>query len=46
MAKILSIALNPAIDIASEAEQIRHTHKTRTHNQQQFPGGAASMLLA
>lgn len=39
MAKILSIALNPAIDIASEAEQIRHTHKTRTHNQQQFPGG-------
>jgi 6-phosphofructokinase 2 len=39
MAKILSIALNPAIDNASEADHIRHTHKTRTHNQQQFPGG-------
>jgi len=39
MAKILSIALNPAIDIASDAEQVRHTHKTRTQHQQQFPGG-------
>ncbi|KPF43414.1 1-phosphofructokinase family hexose kinase [Rhizobium sp. AAP43] len=39
MKKILTIALNPAIDISSEAEVVRHTHKTRTHNQQQFPGG-------
>lgn len=39
MEKILCIALNPAIDISSDAEVVRHTHKTRTHNQQQFPGG-------
>ncbi|MGQ2969852.1 MAG: 1-phosphofructokinase family hexose kinase [Allorhizobium sp.] len=39
MTKILCLALNPAIDISSDAEMVRHTHKTRTHNQQQFPGG-------
>lgn len=39
MAKILSIALNPAIDISSDAEVVRHTHKTRTHHQQQHAGG-------
>ena len=39
MAKILSIALNPAIDISSDAEAVQHTHKTRTHNQQQHAGG-------
>lgn len=39
MAKILSIALNPAIDISSDAERVRHTHKTRTQNQRQDPGG-------
>ncbi|MDH4412563.1 MAG: 1-phosphofructokinase family hexose kinase [Rhizobium sp.] len=39
MTKILCLALNPAIDISSDAEVVRHTHKTRTHNQQQFPGG-------
>lgn len=39
MTKILCIALNPAIDISSDAEVVRHTHKTRTHHQQQFPGG-------
>lgn len=39
MAKILSIALNPAIDISSEADKVQHTRKTRTHNQQQHPGG-------
>ena len=39
MSKILTIALNPAIDISSDAETVRHTHKTRTHNQQQVPGG-------
>lgn len=39
MKKILCLALNPAIDISSDAEVVRHTHKTRTHNQQQFPGG-------
>ncbi len=39
MKKILCIALNPAIDISSDADVVRHTHKTRTFNQQQFPGG-------
>ncbi|KQW27162.1 1-phosphofructokinase [Rhizobium sp. Root274] len=39
MAQILCLALNPAIDISSDADVVRHTHKTRTHNQQQFPGG-------
>lgn len=39
MSRILCIALNPAIDISSEAETVRHTHKTRTHNQRQNPGG-------
>lgn len=39
MSKILSIALNPAIDISSDADVVRHTHKTRTHNQRQHAGG-------
>lgn len=39
MARILCIALNPAIDISSDAVRVTHTHKTRTHNQRQFPGG-------
>lgn len=39
MSKILSIALNPAIDISSDADAVRHTHKTRTHNQRQHAGG-------
>ena len=39
MTKILCVALNPAIDISSDADVVRHTHKTRTFNQQQFPGG-------
>lgn len=39
MTKILCLALNPAIDISSDADVVCHTHKTRTHNQQQFPGG-------
>lgn len=39
MAKILSVALNPAIDISSDAEKVRHTRKTRTQNQRQDAGG-------
>lgn len=39
MSKILCIALNPAIDISSDAVRVSHTHKTRTHNQRQFAGG-------
>jgi 6-phosphofructokinase 2 len=39
MARILSISLNPAIDVSSEAETVRTTHKVRTSNQSFDPGG-------
>lgn len=39
MTRILTLALNPAIDISSEADEVRHTHKTRTHDQSQHAGG-------
>lgn len=39
MANILSIALNPTVDISSEAESIRPTDKIRTSNERQDPGG-------
>ena len=31
--RIVTLTLNPAIDISSEADQVRHTHKTRTFNE-------------
>lgn len=37
--QILCIALNPAIDVSCDAELVRPTHKTRTFNQRQDPGG-------
>lgn len=37
--KILAIALNPTIDISSEAEHIEPVHKVRTHKQRWDPGG-------
>lgn len=37
--RIVTLTLNPAIDISSEAEQVRHTHKTRTFNEAVEPGG-------
>ncbi len=43
MQKILSISLNPAIDISCDATNIRPTVKIRTHNQVQHPVVAASM---
>lgn len=39
MANILTIALNPAVDISSEAEAVRPTDKIRTSNERQDPGG-------
>jgi len=38
-ARIVTLTLNPAIDISSEAEVVRHTHKTRTRNEAIEPGG-------
>ena len=37
--RIVTLTLNPAIDISSEAEQVRHTRKTRTFNEAVEPGG-------
>jgi 6-phosphofructokinase 2 len=38
-ARIVTLTLNPAIDISSEADVVRHTHKTRTRNEAIEPGG-------
>ena len=38
-ARILSIALNPTVDVSCDAERVRPTHKVRTHNQRHHPGG-------
>lgn len=39
MKPIVTVTLNPAIDGASEAETVRHTHKIRTFNERFDPGG-------
>jgi 6-phosphofructokinase 2 len=38
-ARIVTLTVNPAIDISSEADAVRHTHKTRTYNEAIEPGG-------
>lgn len=38
-ARIVTLTLNPAIDISSEAETVRHTHKIRTRGEAMEPGG-------
>ena len=38
-ARIVTLTLNPAIDVSSETETVRHTHKVRTSNEQLEPGG-------
>ena len=37
--RILCVALNPTIDVSTDAARVRPTHKVRTHNQRQEPGG-------
>jgi 6-phosphofructokinase 2 len=37
--RILTLSLNPTIDVSSEAEVVRPTHKTRTENEVFEPGG-------
>jgi 6-phosphofructokinase 2 len=38
-ARIVTLTLNPAIDVSSESDVVRHTHKTRTRNEAIEPGG-------
>ena len=39
MKTIVTLTLNPAIDIACEADEVRHTHKVRTFGERLEPGG-------
>jgi 6-phosphofructokinase 2 len=39
MDKVLALALNPAIDVSSDAATVRTTHKVRTYNETYDPGG-------
>jgi 6-phosphofructokinase 2 len=39
MRAILTVTLNPALDLSSEAEAVRHTRKVRTFNERYDPGG-------
>ncbi|MTH94762.1 1-phosphofructokinase family hexose kinase [Roseibium sp. RKSG952] len=39
MARILSIALNPTIDVSCDADRVQPMHKTRTTNVRHHPGG-------
>jgi 6-phosphofructokinase 2 len=39
MAQIIALALNPAIDISSDADVVRTTRKVRTFNETYDPGG-------
>ena len=38
-ARVVTLTLNPAIDISSEADEVRDTHKTRTYGEAIEPGG-------
>ena len=39
MARIVTLSLNPTIDVSSEADLVRPTHKIRTTNETYEPGG-------
>lgn len=39
MNRILTIALNPAVDLSNETEAVHHTRKVRTFNERYDPGG-------
>lgn len=38
-ARIVTLTLNPAIDVSTDAETVRHTRKVRTTNERMEPGG-------
>lgn len=42
MKPVLAIALNPTIDVASQARRVQPTFKIRTRNQQVYPGGGGT----
>jgi 6-phosphofructokinase 2 len=42
MARILAVALNPAIDISCDAENVQPTHKIRTFNEKHYAGGGGT----
>jgi 6-phosphofructokinase 2 len=37
--RIVTLTVNPAIDVSSEADEVRHTRKIRTHDEAIEPGG-------
>src|SRR3954452_22035696 len=39
MARIVTLTLNPALDLAADAEAVVHTHKVRMHHEHADPGG-------
>jgi 6-phosphofructokinase 2 len=39
--RILCVQLNPAVDLASEADSVHPTHKIRTRNETAYPGGGS-----
>lgn len=39
MTRILTVTLNPTIDVATEANHVQHTHKVRVDNECYDPGG-------
>ena len=39
MTRIVTLTLNPAVDLAWDAPHVQHTHKIRTTNEQYDPGG-------
>jgi 6-phosphofructokinase 2 len=42
MVRVLAIALNPTIDVTCDADHVRPTLKTRTHNQRHYAGGGGT----
>ncbi|MCO5164438.1 MAG: hexose kinase [Mesorhizobium sp.] len=39
MKPVLTLSLNPAVDLSSETEKVQHTRKVRTFNERYDPGG-------
>ena len=37
--RIITLTLNPALDIAADADEVVHTHKVRMHHEHADPGG-------
>ena len=46
MARIVTLSLNPTIDVSSEADLVRPTHKIRTTNETYEPGGGVNVAAS